>query len=406
MMRIVSSMCLLVTGLMLGWWLHGFTDKAQSFPVQSLSDTAPPSISARAEQSTIIDSGMSPSVLPEMPMRPSAAREFEQLLQQGDYEQSIAYYDATLAFEEQHQAVLKAVLENYLSGRVQACDDESFVDLVDRWLGAYYADIEVLLLLAEYQSNCSSAEEAARTLQIASTYALRPGQRDKVSAAVSRLILATQQRLSGKQQWVDLLGFYEYLDVVDLETQVSQLQRAVLYARTGEVERSRKLLLALQEMDDGLDSGWTATLKRQLARAVSEPAMDDQAVQDEVGLTRRGNHYLVPALLNGVDRIALIIDTGASMTTLSSDSFRRIRSAGMRYLGTQLFNTPNGMTQGKVYRAESIQVGEQFLHDLHIAVLDFETSAAFDGLLGMNVLRNYRFNIDQDRYVLQLAPRG
>jgi hypothetical protein len=36
---------------------------------------------------------------------------------------------------------------------------------------------------------------------------------------------------------------------------------------------------------------------------------------------------------------------------------------------------------------------------------DFEPSDGLDGLLGMNVLRNYRFEIDQDKEFLYLSPR-
>jgi predicted aspartyl protease len=54
---------------------------------------------------------------------------------------------------------------------------------------------------------------------------------------------------------------------------------------------------------------------------------------------------------------------------------------------------------------DSIQLGEIKIPDLEIAVLDFELSDGLDGLLGMNVLRNYRFEIDQDKKLLYMSPR-
>ena len=47
----------------------------------------------------------------------------------------------------------------------------------------------------------------------------------------------------------------------------------------------------------------------------------------------------------------------------------------------------------------------QTIADTPIAVLDFESGNGVDGLLGMNVLRNYRFEIDQDRDLLRMSPR-
>ena len=162
--------------------------------------------------------------------------------------------------------------------------------------------------------------------------------------------------------------------------------------------------MELRENDDRMNTEWTAALNLQLANSAEQPFADERP-QHEIPLTRRGNHYLVAAAINGASQLALVIDTGASITTLSKARFSQIENTGFRYLGTQLFNTPNGMTQGEIYHADSIQLGEIKIPDLEIAVLDFELSGGLDGLLGMNVLRNYRFEIDQDKELLYMSPR-
>ena len=58
-----------------------------------------------------------------------------------------------------------------------------------------------------------------------------------------------------------------------------------------------------------------------------------------------------------------------------------------------------------MYRAASIGLGDIQLNDIDIAVLDFPLASNVDGLLGMNVLRHYRFKIDQDGSLLHLHPR-
>jgi predicted aspartyl protease len=100
-----------------------------------------------------------------------------------------------------------------------------------------------------------------------------------------------------------------------------------------------------------------------------------------------------------------MLDTGASVTILSRASFEQIDSGGFRYRGSRLFNTANGVTQGDVYRISSITLGNSRLGGVEIAVLDYESATGVDGLLGMNVLRNYRFEIDQDQDVLYLHAR-
>lgn len=409
MKPLVVSMCLVLSGATAGWFLRDLTHERNLFLAQepaasldlAVATSAPIQHSAATEtNSAIVLSPPQSSVSITSPMPAS----FADLLKSGEYYQAIGYYETAVQIEGGDQLPLKAELVNYLRARIQGCADGAFIELVQLWLQAYYADIDVLLMLAENQSFCGSPEEAARTLQIANTYALNPGERASVAAGVARLVAATDKQLSRQKDWIELLGFYEFLEATDLATSTSQLSRASLYARIGETQRSRELLLALRENDDRINVEWTAALNRQLAN-VSEQPLSDTRPQHEIALTRRGNHYNVSASINGGNPLALVIDTGASITTLSRESFSKMDTGQARYLGTQLFNTANGVTQGEIYRVDSIRLGEIDIPNPKIAVLDFEPSAGLDGLLGMNVLQRYRFEIDQDKDILYMSPR-
>jgi clan AA aspartic protease (TIGR02281 family) len=406
MKQLAFSACLLLVGLAAGWWLRELAG-GEGVPPAHQDSSVPGMPVAEAVSAGQAVGGRDVSAsLPEArePAPFPDVATFEALLQQGAFERSIAYYEDAVQLRDSYRSLLKPSLEGYLRARAQDCSDGDFVGLVNLWLEAYYADTDVLLQLAEHQRLCSSSEEAARTLQIASTYAFLPGQREQVAAAVAALVAATDARLSRQQDWVTLLGFYEFLDVIDLETNASQLQRVSLYERLGEVQRGRDLLADLRARDDGLDAEWTAALDERLSADAPEPPADESPLF-EIALTRHGNHYLVPAVINDDNRLTLMIDTGASVTALSQERFEQMDRARVRYLGSRLFNTPNAITRGELYRAASLQLGEARVSDIEIAVLEFEPGEGFDGLLGMNVLRNYRFEIDQDREVLELDPR-
>jgi clan AA aspartic protease (TIGR02281 family) len=406
MKRLITGTSLLFAGIALGWWLNHVTSvnstpELQAPVASSTTQSVIPSRSKllRTPDTTDIDS------LPELTptTTPDIAR-FGQLLDQQAFDLAVAYYEDALEIDERYQTLLKPRLEGYLGAKLQHCTDGAFIDLVDIWLDAYYEDISVLLLLAENQRLCSSPEEAARTLQIASAYAVQPGPQASVTAAVTRLIATTDKNLSHQQRWVELLGFYEFLQVIDIATSASQLRRASLYQRIGEVQRSQELLLALIENDDGLDTDWTAALDLQWANSAQTSVTDEPPVH-VVPLARRGDHFLVATSINDLSQVVLMIDTGASVTTLSSKSFAQLDNTGFEYRGSRLFNTSNGMTQGEVYQVASITLGSTLVNNLEVAVLDYQSSNGVDGLLGMNVLRNFRFEIDQDKDVLYLRPR-
>lgn len=127
---------------------------------------------------------------------------------------------------------------------------------------------------------------------------------------------------------------------------------------------------------------------------------------DVIALEALGSHYHLALGLSDNLNVRLVIDTGASVTTLSRDSFEAIRHRGrFTELGPQVFNTAGGVSRGTMYRVDTLRLGKQVLSDVPIAVLDFDMPNGIDGLLGMNVLRHFRFQVDQDREELHLEPR-
>ena len=407
MKRLITSAGLVLAGMLLGWWLR---DAAPSHlgPLQAKAPSIPTNTQV-AMPSPALPLPIEPGAKPNAPLTteatasPESAR-FEQLLHEQAFVQALAYYENALNIDEGYRVLLKPALEGYLQAGLHQCTGGAFVELVDLWLDAYYDDIPVLLLLAENQRLCSSPEEAARTLQLARAYAIQLGAQGRVNEAVSHLIATTDDSLSQQKNWIALLGFFEFLQVIDLATNGSELRRAALYQVVGEHQRSRDLLLQLREQDDGSNAQWTAALNQQWGKSATESGDNDPPAQ-AIPLTRRGDHFLVSTIIDDGSRVVLVLDTGASVTTLSRNSFKQIDSSEFRYRGSQLFNTPNGVTQGEVYQTSSITLGNTRLNAVEIAVLDYESADGVDGLLGMNVLRNYRFEIDQDQGVLYLHPR-
>lgn len=406
MKRLAKTICLLLVGVLLGWSLRDAVPIGS--PLQNLAASAPNIIPLQQSPSgSQTDSRKSQehqaNQVGESAVLPSAAR-FRQLLMEQRFDAALAYYEQALYLDDSYQLKLKPVLEQYLLLCTEQCGEGVFVDIVNVWLAAYYQDIPILLLLAEHQRLQRQPEEAASTLQLAATYAYQTEHEEDVNGAVQRLVQATDEALSQQESWVELLGFYEYLEIIDLGTAEFFLREAILYRVLGETQRSRELLLALQQRDNKSNTIWTAALDRELSLISPQPEQIDRPGR-AIAITKRGDHFLVEATLNRTTRVRLLIDTGASLTTLSHASFAGLPQANFNYRGSRMFSTASGLTRGDVYRVSSIGLGEMQLDDIDIAVLDYPSAPNVDGLLGMNVLRNYRFEIDQDDSQLYLHPR-
>ena len=64
--------------------------------------------------------------------------------------------------------------------------------------------------------------------------------------------------------------------------------------------------------------------------------------------------------------------------------------------------TASGVIMGTVYSVTELRLGPYAMKNTQIAVLDFDVSRNIDGLLGMNVLGQFRFQIDQENARLLL----
>lgn len=126
--------------------------------------------------------------------------------------------------------------------------------------------------------------------------------------------------------------------------------------------------------------------------ATSDPSSRVTSVQIS------GNQVLVPVTLrfNGQEvTTTMLLDTGASSTTISTEIAQRLH-IGKDHTQAVLNRLANGgIVESRRMKLSSITVGPHTQHGMEINILRHEgPNLGFDGLLGMNFLRNHRYNID------------
>lgn len=102
---------------------------------------------------------------------------------------------------------------------------------------------------------------------------------------------------------------------------------------------------------------------------------------------------------------SLLLDTGASLTVLTHQFFKQIAKPGeVRFVSNALMNTAGGQVEAPVYNIARFRVGEYELGDFDVVVMDYPAGQS-QGLLGMNFLGRFDFEIDQENEWLTLAPK-
>jgi len=221
----------------------------------------------------------------------------------------------------------------------------------------------------------------------------------------NRFVKSTDQFYTAKKDWFSLNNFYVHIENSGLLSSAHRLRYAkALFLIGNQLAAIEKL----EGLKDDANFGEQATAALNTLRGTSPNTTKTASWQrsNSVALRKAGNQFLININLNRYDDVTLLIDTGASITTLSKDAFLALNSQRDAVkLGNRLFQTANGTNKGTVYSMPQLTIGSYQLQNVKVAVLDFSLSQGIHGLLGMNVLGQFRFQIDQDQGRLLLDKK-
>ena len=201
------------------------------------------------------------------------------------------------------------------------------------------------------------------------------------SEEIEQLFLYAQQQLQ------------EYIPI--------SLVLAQVYRQQGELQKALDAL-AFLPYDEQFTKQVT-DMQISLESALAEAELNKEGIP----LIRSGSQFLVEVQIGKID-LVLLIDTGASYTSLSQSAIARL-SDETNVLSGELkkikVNTANGTTVARVFSVSSFMLAKRQAHDLSVLEVNMGEHTRSDGLLGMNFLGQYHFNIDQDNALLFLEKK-
>tara|TARA_B110001452_G_scaffold194687_1_gene164697 strand:+ start:99 stop:1355 length:1257 start_codon:yes stop_codon:yes gene_type:complete len=332
---------------------------------------------------------------------------FKKQLTAHNYVAAIDIYQVSLDANDTGDLGLKPLLMEHIEMLISSSSQSQFTELTELYLSVFYDDIDVLLSLAKFNRSTGFLAEAAAILHLVKSYAYTNRDKITVEATIDDFISQVHTDLVSADDLFGLANIYQQMYRLNLLTPMHRLRQAQLSIQTGSMASAREILADLIQEPSVSAEAEQIMLNHQqeLSLGKGNKMAMKNGYSDQIILARRGNQYLADLEIQDT-KVALLIDTGASMTTLSQQAFQTLsNNHTFDLLGQRIFNTANGIAKGNIYQVDSLTLGRFTMAGIQIAVLDFSMPDGVDGLLGMNILANFRFHIDQKAQMLYLADR-
>lgn len=278
---------------------------------------------------------------------------------------------------------------------------------IQSYLREYPQDTTYLLLEAQLIEQTYPVADSIAHYYTLLDYPLSDTQRTDITTRIMALANDNIGKLKAIQAWDILATFLEPLWQFGPTEKQYILPLAETYARQGRESLMENVLASLPQWDE------EAIRIRRMLVTQGKPAESETpadiaassapiAYERTLSLARKGDHFYANLMI-GRDKFSLMLDTGASTTVLAADAFARIRHrVKTEFIGNYRFNTAGGLVEADVYRVPQLFFAGFDLDDVAIAVIANASFGGSDGLLGMNILRQFDFKIDQNDGLLML----
>lgn len=349
------------------------------------------------------------------PILTSPLDSLSQLFEEKKYDELIKTIDNKEWYQLEPQALafrLAAVLElSHKHIKTEKYDDAIFI--LEHQLNMNSDAPKAYSILAQAYTSKGKIKNALQVLNDGSVIVSDREQAETLLVIQSNMVNQHIKFLQDNEHWLELIKFIDTDPIQGSDDYyLYKLTAAQAYIEIYELDKAEEQL-TLAAFDPELHSQINNLKKEILKRRneLAEQALEEEQPEDpeliKIPITLKGDSIYVKVHLNEKRYVKLLLDTGASITHLSTNTKSALGSKGVFPDGDRIFITASGKLRAPVARIELVSMGEAGVSNLLVAFSDiFSKESGIDGLLGMNFLRFYNFSFNFDEGFLELKPKG
>ncbi len=378
-------------GTVLGWFSHSAFN---SSTVELYSSDRPLGNSISFEHNKKLSVKMSPlKVDSEIEKNKS---HFNKFLDSNQFEKALLWYKEV---ENNHGRYLLPLFLRKVEF-LAVNNNTKALNLLDVFLEEYYSSTIILVSKANTLVLFDQIQPAFDAFFLAKNYAKNDQEYNNIIQSIHELSMKIYQRYKSDGEWKKNIQLFSFLAESEPQFSFYKMVLAESYLKVGENDLA---MMHLQLISEDVIYG------REASEMLEMLMLSDNSNRIELKL--QGKHYIVDSLLADLYEVKLMIDTGASYSTLSSYVIAQLVNNGLaEKVGQKQVYTAGGKIEVDVYNLKKMSIGFFSVNDIIVAELDLESTLdgnnSLDGLLGVNFLNQFDFSIDQQNKQLILNSKN
>ena len=324
-----------------------------------------------------------------------AIQQFEKSLQENDAEAVVIYQQKTRAGSD-----LSKQMRNRLIARIatliRSHQYEEAQKLITTYLASNAYDTKVLMLQAQLYNIVGRHLEALDTAYNAKIYGGGDVAEEVIDQLIAEILIEYEKQLIENKEWKALVTLYSLV----VEKDYSELQSAYYYKLAQAQFKISDYYTALASLNQIIGHPlWNR--KALYFQGTIEKFIDGDGII-AIPVNHTDPHkFLVIATINDTIEAELLIDTGASMSVLRQ---KFVEEVGLPIKDEEplTLTTVSDTVEARTIKLDSFGIDDVKFADIPIAVTEMPEDFLPDGLLGMDYLSKFEFNLDQEDRTLYL----